>query len=76
MNLNADGTASMSMSAMGNTETSSGTWTMAGKAITIVAAPAGETPETIMGTVSGDTIALRPPEDQNMPFDMVFKRKA
>ncbi len=73
--LNVDGTASMAMSMMGQSETASGTWTLDGSAISITANKTGEAPETISGTVSGDSITLKSPEGQQMPFDMVFKKK-
>lgn len=75
LTLNADGTASMMQSAMGQSNTSSGTWTISGKTITIMAAPPGQTPEAITGTLSGDTITIKPPKGEQMPFDLVFKKR-
>ena len=75
MTLNADGTASMQMSMMGEAQTASGTWTRSGKSITVTMAEPGETPTPANGTIDGDTITLKPPEGQDMPFDMVFKKK-
>ena len=42
---------------------------------TIILAEEGETPDPANGTVSGDTITLQPGKDEDMPFDLVFKKK-
>lgn len=76
MTLNADGTATMLMQMMGDTESAKGTWTLDGNKITVTAAAEGETPEPATGTVSGDIITLKMPESGDQPFDMVFKKKA
>ncbi len=74
MTLNADGTATAATTGMPGAGTASGTWTLEGSTITITMAQEGENPDTISGTLSGDVITLSPPEEE-MPFDMVFKRK-
>ena len=75
LTLNADGTASMQSSIMGETQTGSGTWTLNGKSISITAGPSGETPETFSGTIEGDAITLKAPPGQDMPFELVFKKR-
>jgi len=73
--LNADGTANMVADMMGDQNTSSGTWKLDGEAITITATSPGEEPETINGTVAGGRMTLKSPDGDEMPFDMVFKKK-
>ncbi len=75
LTLNADKTAKMDMSMMGDTTVATGTWSLSGSTITITLAEEGRPPEPATGTVSGNTITLNPPEDEEMPFDMVFKKK-
>jgi hypothetical protein len=75
MTLNVDGTAKMQTSVMGQTDTESGTFTISGKTITIRVASEGESAEPLTGTISDDTITLNPPKDQEMPFDLVFRKK-
>jgi hypothetical protein len=74
--LNADGTASMVADIMGDQNTATGTWKLDGEAITITAVSPGEEPETITGTVAGSKMTLKSPDGDEMPFDMVFKKKA
>jgi hypothetical protein len=79
MTLNADGTANMNMTMpmMGSGQAATGTWTLSGSRITVTAAAEGEEPTPKTGTVSGDTITFEKVEgDDDMPFDMVFKKKA
>jgi uncharacterized lipoprotein NlpE involved in copper resistance len=77
MTLNADGTAQMNMSMMGDSQAMDGTWTLSGANITVTAGPEGEEKKPATGTVSGDTITLKAAEgEEEMPFDMVFKKKA
>lgn len=75
LNINADGTATMIMSGMGESETSTGKWMLDGKKITFNVNQEDGTIETISGTVSGDTITMDSKEEEDAPFDMVFKKK-
>lgn len=75
MTLNDDGTATMVADMMGQKDTATGTWTLNGKNISITAKPEGEPEETMTGTVDGDTITLKGEHDDDMPFDMVFRKK-
>ena len=75
MTLNADGTVAMTMSAMGDTKTTPGTWTISGNTISLTTTKPGGSPEASTGTVSGDTITVKPPKGQKVPFDLVFHKK-
>lgn len=75
MTLNADKTATMVVSAMGQSDTATGTWSLSGSEITVTVASPGDTAEPVTGTVDGDTITLTPPSEEDMPFDLVFKKK-
>lgn len=72
--LNEDGSASATSSMMGQTEQASGAWTYAGETITITMTGGG-LPESMRGTVKGDTLELTSPQDQEMPFPFVFRKK-
>jgi hypothetical protein len=76
LTLNADKTATMNMSAMGDTDVATGTWSLSGDTITLTIASQGETPEPVTGTVDGDTITITPPAEDEMPFNLVFKKKS
>lgn len=74
--LNADGTANGVMVMAGEEDPATGSWTLEGNAISITMTPEGEsTAETMTGTFEGDTIRLDAPGEE-MPFQMIFKRKA
>jgi hypothetical protein len=75
LTLNADGTAQIVTRMMGNADTARGTWKLDGKTITISAAAEGEELTAMKGTVDGDTITMQP-DDEDMPFAPVFKKKA
>lgn len=75
LTLNADGSAAMNMSMMGQTEEGSGTWELDGESISITVAPEGEEPETINGTLENGRLTLIPPEDEEAPFDMIFIKR-
>jgi len=75
--LNEDGSANGLMVMGGDEDPATGSWTLNGKAISITLAPEGDSnPETMSGTFDGDTIRLDAPEEEEMPFQMVFTRKA
>ena len=76
MILDADGTATMKTNMPGQAESATGTWERSGKSITLTVASEGEKPEPVTGTIDGDTITLRPAEKDEMPFPLVFKKKA
>lgn len=75
LTLNADGTASMLMRGMGDEDTSTGTWSLEGTTISISMDARGGGPDDASGTVDGDTITFIPPDDEDMPFNLVFKKK-
>jgi hypothetical protein len=72
--LNADGTASSTTSMMGESETVSGTWVARGDAVTITMIEADGGSEPVNGMITGDTLELFPPEDEELPFRMVLRR--
>jgi hypothetical protein len=76
LTLNEDGTASMVISGMGPAETTTGNYKVDGSNITLTMTEKGGSPESITGTVSGDTIRLKPPKADDMPFDLVFKKRS
>lgn len=71
--LNEDGTATGTMAMGGDEDPASGSWTLDGNVISITMASEGDSPETMTGTFDGDTIRLSDADDE-MPFQMVFKR--
>jgi len=74
--LNADGTASSTTSMMGESETVTGTWVVRGDAVTITMIEADGGSEPVNGRITGDTLELFPPEDEELPFRMVLRRQA
>jgi hypothetical protein len=72
--LNADGTASSTTSMMDESETVSGTWVARGDAVTISMIEADGSAEPVNGMITGDTLELFPPEDEELPFRMVLRR--
>jgi hypothetical protein len=74
MTLNDDGSASVVTNAMGQSKTATGTYTVSGSKITLSVAERGQQPNSVTGSVSGDTITLHPPEGEEVPFDMIFKK--
>ena len=75
LTLSADGSATSSMSMMGQTQSTTGTWKISGATVTLTMTEEGETPESVTGTLKGDTLELSPPEDSDMPFKMVFRKQ-
>ena len=73
--LNADGSATMQTAMIGQTSTASGTWTISGTTISITGAPPGQERVTLAGTIVGDTITLKPASQNDLPYDLVFKKK-
>jgi hypothetical protein len=72
--LNADGTASSTSLMMGETETVTGTWSARGDQVRIEMVQDGQT-EAVSGKITGDLLELIPPEDEDIPFRMVLKKK-
>lgn len=72
--LNADGTASGISEMAGESEYVSGTWTLTDNRISLTLAEEGEEPETMTGILDGDTIRIETPDEEEMPFDMIFRR--
>lgn len=73
--LNADGTASSTTSMMDESETVSGTWVARGDAVTISMIEADGSSEPVNGMITGDTLELFPPEDEELPFRMLLRRQ-
>lgn len=73
--LNADGTASSTTSMMGESDTVTGTWVTRGDAVTITMIEADGSSEPVNGMITGDTLELFPPEDEELPFRMVLRRQ-
>lgn len=74
--LNADGTASSTTRMMGESDTVQGRWSSRGRTVTIEMSQDGQT-ESITAEYDGDaTLELIPPEDEDVPFRMVMRRKA
>ena len=76
MTLNADGTATTSTSMMGQTQSASGTWTISDGTVTVTMAEEGSDGQSITGKLSGDSLEMEPAPDSEMPFKMVFKKRA
>lgn len=74
LTLNADGTATGEMGMGGDSQDATGTWTINGDQVSVTLAAEGEEPETMSGTLSGDTLKFDPPEEEDVPFDLVFTR--
>lgn len=62
MTLGDDGSASVVMEAMGLEERGTGTWTLRGSDISISLEPSEILPESMSGSVRGDTLELLDPE--------------
>ncbi len=75
LTLNEDGSASGVMSMMGESDHATGSWTIDGSQIAITLAGEGEEPETMSGTLAGDTLELEPDDDGMMPFNLVFRKR-
>lgn len=75
LTLNEDGTAAAVMTMTGETENATGTWSLDGGNISITLAAEGEQPDTATGTVEGDTITMASTGDDDMPFNLVFRKK-
>ncbi len=74
--LNADGSARSTVSLAGESQTSSGTWTLSGKNVSITMTDPEGNAETITGTLDGEVLELSPPADADMPGNMVFRKRA
>ncbi len=74
--LNEDGTVDASTTVMGQVDSAKGTWTLKGSTITftMTETDAGD-PETMTGTLKGDSIELNSPDEDEMPFNLVFNKK-
>ncbi|MFG0251751.1 MAG: hypothetical protein ACF8NJ_02620 [Phycisphaerales bacterium JB038] len=77
--LEAEGAASLEMAiqapGMSDSQNLTGTWTLDGATISITMAEEGDEPETVTGTLRDDVVTLTLPEEEGMPFDLVFNRK-
>lgn len=76
LTLNADGTASSTMSAMGQTKSASGTWTYENEKVSITLSEEGETPDTATGVYAQDSIRMNFEGEEKLPFELVFKKLA
>lgn len=75
LTLNEDGTASSTMSMMGQTEETTGSWSMDGDTIAITMASEGQEPQTATATFSEGVLTMSPPEGEEMPFELIFNRQ-
>lgn len=77
MEIKADNTWTGTAITKGKTEVTSGTWSRDGDTIAFTSTHEDgkkkDKPDVMTGTIEGDSIRVRPDED--MPFDMVLKRK-
>ena len=76
LKLNADGTASTSTSIMGQSQSTSGTWTIADGAVTVSMKEEGGQIQSITGKLSGESLEMDPPPGSEVPFKLVFKKQA
>ncbi len=75
--LNDDGTASSSMSMMGDTESGDGTWTLDGNSVAITIAMGDQQPETLSGSIDGTMLTMSDPSAEGSGMEtMVFNRRA
>jgi len=74
IDLNPDGTCTGTMTMMGDTDESTGTWTLNDGVITITMVNADGEPEAMTGTLRGDRFELHD-IDENSSMKMVFRRR-
>ncbi|MFI4854282.1 MAG: hypothetical protein ACIAQF_04790 [Phycisphaerales bacterium JB065] len=74
--LKADGTFDGTSTMMGETDTVKGNWSLKGSTITFKMSETDPgDPEEMTGTLSGGTITLIPPDDEDAPFNLIFHKK-
>lgn len=71
-----DGTLEATTVMMGMTDTAKGNWSISGSTVTFRMTDTGENdPDEMTGNLKGERIELNPPDGEEMPFKMIFKRK-
>jgi hypothetical protein len=76
LTLNADGTASTSTSMMGQSQSTSGTWTISGGDVTVSMKDEDGQSQSITGKLEGESLEMDPPPGSDMPFKLVFRKQS
>lgn len=74
LTLNPDGTASSTSAMHGESETVRGKWSAQGNMLVIEMEQDGKS-EAVSARVDGDTLELLPPEEEEVPFRMILRKR-